>query len=62
MMVLKLPADRVAALVAAGRGKPFMPVPGRVMREWIALAGREDGWLALARDARGFVAGTQRKA
>jgi hypothetical protein len=56
-VVLKLPAVRVEALVAAGRGRRFDPGHGRVMREWIALAGSEDGWLDLAREARAFVGG-----
>ncbi|MCU0634359.1 MAG: MmcQ/YjbR family DNA-binding protein [Gemmatimonadaceae bacterium] len=56
-LVLKLPAARVTALVAEGRGTRFGPGHGRVMREWIALDGAEDEWLALAREARAFVGG-----
>ncbi len=56
-LVLKLPAARVEALVAQGRGARFDPGHGRVMREWIALSGGEGEWLALAREARAFVAG-----
>ncbi|MDF1504448.1 hypothetical protein [Roseisolibacter sp. H3M3-2] len=55
-MVVKLPAARVAALIAAGAGAPF-DTGGRVMREWVALAGGEDAWPALAREARTFVGG-----
>ena len=56
-LVLKLPANRVDALVAAGLGTRFDLGPGRVMKEWVALSGAgEDRWLALAREARAFVA------
>ncbi len=56
-LVVKVPADRVAALVAAGRGEHFDPGHGRLMKEWVAVgaAGRR-GWIDLAREARAFVA------
>ena len=55
-MVVKLPAARVAALIAEGVGAPFAPA-GRVFREWIAV-GRSgsDGWPALLREGTDFVA------
>lgn len=53
--VVKLPKDRVDALVASGAGTHFEPGPGRLMREWIALQGAEDDWLDLAREALAFV-------
>jgi hypothetical protein len=56
-LVLKLPATRVAALAAEGRGKRFDPGHGRVMKEWIALDGGEESWLELAREAHAFVRG-----
>jgi hypothetical protein len=55
--VVKLPAPRVATLTAAGRGRPFVPGPGRVMKEWLEVAAGDKGWLALAREARAFVGG-----
>ena len=55
--VVKLPRDRVAALVASGDGKPFEPGPGRVMKEWLAVSQRSKSeWADLAEEARRFVA------
>ena len=53
-LVLKLPADRVPALVADGRGGPFGG-RARPYREWVALADGEPGTdLLLAREALAF--------
>jgi hypothetical protein len=53
-LVLTLPADRVAALLADGRGGPFGS-RGRPYREWVALAdGEPDTDLPLAREALAF--------
>ena len=38
-VVLRLPRERVEALVAAGDGEPFDNGRGRPMREWVALTG-----------------------
>jgi hypothetical protein len=56
-LLVKLPAERVAALVAAGKGEPFAPA-GRVFREWVAVP-RPDrrGWAALLAEARDHAAG-----
>lgn len=56
-LVLKLPGQRVEALVAAGAGERFDPGHGRVLKEWIAIepeAGED--WLSLATEAKDFVA------
>lgn len=57
-LTLKLPAPRVAALLAAGDGERFDPrKDGRQMREWVTLAPSYTGdWLPLAREAMEFVA------
>jgi hypothetical protein len=55
-LVLKLPRNRVDALLADGLGGPFGKEPGRPYREWVALAdGDPDTDLALAREALAFV-------
>lgn len=54
-LVVKLPRDRVDALVANGTGLPFDAGKGRPMKEWVAVAveGGEQ-WAALAQDALDF--------
>jgi TfoX/Sxy family transcriptional regulator of competence genes len=62
-LVLKLPAERVQALVTGGAGKPFDPGHGRPSKEWVAVVLADADWQALAREARDFVAsasGTRR--
>ena len=52
-VVLKLPRQRVDALIDAGDGEPFDNGRGRPMREWVALAGdpaRDAGLLQEALD------------
>jgi hypothetical protein len=57
-LVVKLPRDRVAALVGDGTGEPFEAGRGRPMREWVAVAGGDDAaWRALAEEALAFVRG-----
>ncbi|HTQ31975.1 MAG TPA: hypothetical protein VMI53_12260 [Opitutaceae bacterium] len=54
--VVKLPADRVDALVAAGAGARFGPGHGRVMKEWFAADPKAAvNWLSLAEEALAFV-------
>ncbi len=55
-LVVKLPRQRVDALVGAGGGERFVPGHGRAMKEWLAVdPARGEDWLALAREAREFV-------
>ena len=55
--VAKLPGERVDQLVASGAGAYFDPGHGRLMKEWVTLAGAEDQWIDLAKEARCFVGG-----
>jgi len=54
-LVLKLPAERVDALIAAGEGARFDANKGTPMKEWFGLD-PESGlpWLPLAREALDF--------
>ncbi len=54
-LVVKVPKVRVDELTAAGRGAPFDPGHGRVMKEWIAVREGDADWLALAKEAYRFV-------
>ena len=59
--VVKLPRDRVDALVESGAGVRFDPGHGRVMKEWAVIdpsskePSSKDQWLSLAREAMRFV-------
>lgn len=55
-LVVKIPRERVAAMIASGAGTPFGPGHGRVMKEWLSLdpASAQD-WLAIANEAMSFV-------
>ncbi len=54
-IVLKLPAGRVAELIAAGQGQPFDAGKGRPMKEWVGFApDLPEDWLNLATEALEF--------
>lgn len=55
-LVVKLPRQRVDALIDAGAGERFDAGQGRLMKEWLALDPMSEAdWLALASEARTFV-------
>jgi hypothetical protein len=59
--VVKLPRQRVDALVADGQGRRFEPGPGRVMIQWLELHPASDqDWMPLAEEALAYVGGTPR--
>jgi len=56
-LVVKLPSERVSALVEAGEGRPFDPGHGRIQKAWLDVAPDDpDRWLALATESEAFVA------
>jgi len=51
-LVLKLPAARVAEIIAAGDGASYSTGSGKPMKEWVAIPGeRSTAWAALADEA-----------
>lgn len=56
-LVVKLPRERVDALVASGNGDSFDPGHGKPMKEWISAAGTKPSWVELSREAYVFVKG-----
>jgi hypothetical protein len=60
-LVVKLPAERVEALVRAGEGVHFDANKGTPMREWLSLdPGSALPWLPLATEALEFARSTTR--
>jgi hypothetical protein len=54
--VVKLPRERVDALVASGDGTRFDPGHGRLMKEWLTVSPKSKlAWVALATEAMRFV-------
>jgi hypothetical protein len=55
-LVVKLPRERVDALIAAGTGSRFDPGHGRVMKEWVSIPpSHGHSWPELAQEAFDFV-------
>jgi hypothetical protein len=58
-LVVKLPRQRVDALIEEGDGERFDPGHGRLMKEWFSLNPEStQEWLPLAQDALVFVRGS----
>ncbi len=56
-LVVKLPRQRVDAIIASGEGERFDPGHGRLMKEWLSVGPTPAArWLPLAREAMEFVA------
>jgi hypothetical protein len=54
-LVLKLPAERIDALIAAGAGARFDANKGTAMKEWFSLGpDSRQPWLPLAHEALDF--------
>ena len=54
-LVVKLPRERVAELIAQDKGKPFGP-SGRIFKEWLSVPSPDrDQWRALLQEGVEFV-------
>lgn len=57
-LIVKLPAGRVAELIAAGEGRAVAPA-GKVFREWLQVSRRDEArWRELLAEGMNFVGGT----
>jgi hypothetical protein len=57
-LVLKLPRERVAELIASGDGAPFDAGKGKPLAEWVVLGDADDvTWHVIAREAAAFARG-----
>lgn len=55
-LVVKLPRERVDALVEAGKAERFSPGAGRVMKEWVSVGVEDlDEWEGFVAEAFAFV-------
>lgn len=55
-LVVKVPRERVDALIASGHGERFDPGHGRLMKEWVTVKPTSvESWLPLAKEAKEFV-------
>jgi hypothetical protein len=56
-IVVKLPRDRVDAMIDSLEGRPFAPA-GRTFREWVLVEDHDEArWQALLRESVAFVEG-----
>jgi hypothetical protein len=57
-LVVKLPAERVRALIRSGQGAGWHPGAGPPLKEYVAIPfSRQGEWLALAKESRAYMAG-----
>ena len=54
-IVVKLPKERVTALIASRVGVQFDPGHGRLMKEWLTVTSKKASWVDLAKEAHDFV-------
>jgi hypothetical protein len=55
-LLVKLPVERVKALIDAKLGEPFSTGLGRVKKEWVTVAPSSvEEWVRLSEEARGYV-------
>ncbi|MFW9824843.1 MAG: hypothetical protein ACFFE4_18020, partial [Candidatus Thorarchaeota archaeon] len=53
--VVKLPKARVNELIESGKGQPYDPGNGRIMKEWVIIPEHNsDQWIAYAMEAKEF--------
>jgi TfoX/Sxy family transcriptional regulator of competence genes len=62
VLVVKLPVDRVQALIKEKQATLFDPGHGKPMKEWVSIAtGTAQAWQALAEESLRYVASLEAK-
>lgn len=53
--VVKLPKERVTELLSSGKGLPYDPGNGKIMKEWVIIPkDHSDKWIDFALEAKKF--------
>ena len=53
--VVKLPEERVSEILDSGKGKPYDPGNGKIMKEWVIIPEHHASeWIDFATEAKAF--------
>jgi hypothetical protein len=53
--IVKLPVERVAALIESGEGLPYDAGTGKPLKEWVIISGNGlESWIKFGEEAKAF--------